>query len=1331
MAKVLALSFFPAFLPARDGGQVRLFGLYDALSRHHSVVLLTSGHLGAQVEHLCHNARFTEIRIPKDDAFSAAWAHLAPNAGQGDLSAPSIAAASATPNLLHQYFLEQYAQADIIIHDSPFLIGYDLLIGHDRKPRIYNSYNVEADVYGELHKDQASTEINQIVLNAESLLCRHADIVTVCSQEDGDRFRELYGYSGRIEWIPNGVDSFQLPERQDPGNGLVFIGSAHRPNRTAVDDIITKFAPAMPEVHFHILGSCHEPGQPCPNVTTYGVVEEATKKAIFAAARAAINPMQEGGGSSLKVTDLAANGVPLISTRMGVRGFNFESGQHYISIDGSNAVDAARDALNNPLHLAEIARAAATHVADSFTWDRIADRMASCIESAIETRSGIDAEACYLVLNDYNPFASLSGGATRIRGLYEGVTQAARIVFLCFTTEKTIHREEIFEGRGLLLAVPKTAEHNQQDILQSKTHYVSIVDILAIEQAPHNAMMCAIFGAVAPSSLLTLCEHPYMAALPRMFGSRFVYSSQNFETGLKARILIGHPQYEELIERVRQIEEFAVGCSDLVIAVSQDDAASLGAAFDLVAPIVVVPNGAAEPNPLPTDLPDRPGFNACFLGSAHVPNIDAAQFIIQQLAPGLPEVQFHIAGSVCDSLAVDLPNVHLCGVLNDDEKALLFGTVQVALNPMMAGSGSNVKVADYLKNGLSVLTTEFGARGYDLVESSDLIVRPLSEFAATMRELATAPPSAADNLDRRSRFVGKLSMVEYGRDYALLLADQLKSRRRALLVTYRYNFPQRGGGEVYLNRLVQYLAQAGVAVDVIAPKVEDIIDRDRFSSDYPLPVGPSPIPIGTGHIRSAKFATALIPDRDTRLRAIWSRQPLFEAALFDQFQLPPGTTGLAWGWAGSEGTGRWAMTSFGLVNAAHADCILAGYAPAPRLLRIEDSDGIILAEAVVDGIFELPFTAPSGLIHGQVYEIVPQRPDDARPLGVFVRSVLIDSTELVAVTPLKPWESDNDPVKVFSTMHSTGEAHRNDLACNLSELRGPFSPMLEEYLKYNVGNYDLVISHNTVFRTATLAMGAAKAAGVPSILVPHAHFEDDYYHFSDGLKAIQEATVSLVSPRAACEFLTQLGARNIEYHCPGIDIDEAFTSADRDAFKALYSRDEPFVLVLGRKAQAKGYTHVIEAVRQLRAHRFPNLRLVMIGPDDDKLPVSHDFVDYVGLVDRTVVRGAYQDCAMLANMSQSESFGIVILEAGLAARPVVVNAYCAAFADLVQDGKTGFLVTPDTLSAKVAEILTDHNLAERLGKAGRKAALKYDWDEQGAKFVKRCLRLMDRGSKQQ
>ena len=65
-------------------------------------------------------------------------------------------------------------------------------------------------------------------------------------------------------------------------------------------------------------------------------------------------------------------------------------------------------------------------------------------------------------------------------------------------------------------------------------------------------------------------------------------------------------------------------------------------------------------------------------------------------------------------------NVGLLGLVSEEEKNRVFSVVDFALNPMLSGSGTNLKMFDYMSAGIPVITTEFGTRGIDDKEVFDI-----------------------------------------------------------------------------------------------------------------------------------------------------------------------------------------------------------------------------------------------------------------------------------------------------------------------------------------------------------------------------------------------------------------------------------------------------------------------------------------------------------------------------------------------------------------------------------------------------------------------------------
>ncbi|CAN5676888.1 hypothetical protein BH10ACT1_BH10ACT1_43240 [soil metagenome] len=175
-----------------------------------------------------------------------------------------------------------------------------------------------------------------------------------------------------------------------------------------------------------------------------------------------------------------------------------------------------------------------------------------------------------------------------------------------------------------------------------------------------------------------------------------------------------------------------------------------------------MPNGADARVPMvaPADRPvqrdrwlakwaaTRPGgvapeHLAVFFASWHPPNLAAANIILW-LAPDLPEVQFVLGGSHGDAFADDLvpANVVFTGRVGERVKRTLLGAADVALKPMLQGSGTNLKVIEYLAAGVPVVSTRFGVRGLEVIDGTHVLVAEPHEMVDAMRAVLADPAAA-------------------------------------------------------------------------------------------------------------------------------------------------------------------------------------------------------------------------------------------------------------------------------------------------------------------------------------------------------------------------------------------------------------------------------------------------------------------------------------------------------------------------------------------------------------------------------------------------------------
>jgi len=1339
MKNLLVFSFFPAFLPPKSGGEVRLFNFYFELSKFFNITLLSSGHLNSELETIWHTNNFVEKRVPKDSVFAEQWQRLTPHAGEGDLSGPTIAASGKFLTELHKAYLESYSGSDVIVHEFPFTLDYDLFIGLDDKPRVYNSHNCEYELYKKLHASSLSKKITELVRDVEVRLLKSVDLVTYCGADDLPSFEQMLPDGlPKTVFVPNGMTRI-TGFRSKLAVGIervVFIGSGHLPNVEAAEFIVNILAPACPEITFDVIGNCLPLGNYPDNVSRHGMVDAKLKSELIVAADIAINPMLSGSGSSLKILDFVAHGVPVLSTPIGMRGFEFRNEIDCLLAEAENFPSLIKTYTKKPSLLAKMGVSAREFALENYTWSAIANKFRTHIEALLtDYEVGHHSKQYVLSLNDYDPFGSVGGGATRMQGLYAATSEWSHVVVMCFSKGSNIEVTDITE-KIKCVRVPKTPEHIEEETFFNSRFHISTNDIVAFRQAGHNHILNEMYNVLSKHARIVVCEHPYMVSLPDRLGDRFVYSSQNFEYGLKKALLEWHPDKQMLLEEVLRAERLCVLSSALIVAVSNDDAESFTRGVNAAAPVIVVRNGAGTPAPTVFDEISYVKKNVktssvVFLGSAHMPNVDATQFIVESLAKNCPDIEFHLIGSVCQALPINIPsNVIAWGELNGSMKSAVLQQCKVAVNPMFSGSGSNVKLADFLANGLHVVSTSFGVRGYPDLVKPHVSIADEETFIKVIQNALDDPHVDCKTMraERHAVFAEHLSMQVLATQFVDALKDLEKTKRRMLFVTYRYTSPLQGGAESMLAKLISGIGNSGeFTVDVISPEISSISENARFGSRYYFDSAAC-APIVMNNVRFIRFPLAVENDQviDEKLALAWRAQSEFEKQLYMSNKSGLIDSGLAWGWCypedGLNSKSRWALMECGLHLIELATVKIVGFIPQVAVVRVCDSVGAELLHREIESNFEMYFEADAGFVQFYVSMKTDNFISDPRPLGMYVNHIFLNGAELNLGAPVVMRPTSEDVLEFYLDMHDTACKSRGRQSVSLTDIRGPFSPELELFLEEFVKHYDIVVTHNSVFRPAIAAIAAAKAANVPSVLIPHAHLDDDFYHFPDVNQSALDADLVLAAPKEACRFYERIGAKRVGYLPAGIDVSETFSDDDERAFRAVHLKNTPFFLVLGRKAGAKGYEDVIREIEYLASKR--SIHLVLIGPDDDGVVINSEHVTYLGLQSRNVVRGALKSCVGLVNMSSSESFGMVLLEAWLAGRPVIANIACSAFHDLAIHEENALLVSKNTLGAAMDRLAADKLLCDKLGAAGLTIVNQYSWDKVCEDFLSKCCMLV-------
>ena len=148
----------------------------------------------------------------------------------------------------------------------------------------------------------------------------------------------------------------------------------------------------------------------------------------------------------------------------------------------------------------------------------------------------------------------------------------------------------------------------------------------------------------------------------------------------------------------------------------------------------------------------------------------------------------------------------------------------------------------------------------------------------------------------------------------------------------------------------------------------------------------------------------------------------------------------------------------------------------------------------------------------------------------------------------------------------------------------------------------------------------------------------------------------------------------------------------------------PFsLLFVGNTSRRKGFDVVVALARRLDGVAQIRCTGGLRGGNGSTLPANMSFL---GRLSPAELVAAYQACDAALVPSRYEGFGYSALEAMACARPVVGFA-CGSVEEIVEDGKSGFLVPVDDvdgLEQRIRKLVADGALARRMGEAGRDRA---------------------------
>jgi glycosyltransferase involved in cell wall biosynthesis len=277
-------------------------------------------------------------------------------------------------------------------------------------------------------------------------------------------------------------------------------------------------------------------------------------------------------------------------------------------------------------------------------------------------------------------------------------------------------------------------------------------------------------------------------------------------------------------------------------------------------------------------------------------------------------------------------------------------------------------------------------------------------------------------------------------------------------------------------------------------------------------------------------------------------------------------------------------------------------------------------------------------------------------------------------------------------------------------------------LGHAVAAADIVHAHHLKSAPSRLAAVNARVRGIRSAVTDH------------GLGGGNWAGVL---PRLFDRFLTVSAYSARELGAPASRTRVVYGGADPTRFSPEPEAPRRGVLFVGRLTPHKGVDRLIEALPE-------DARLQVVGSaGHDPDPPERDYplllrrlaaqrrVEFRGAVPDPDLPSLYRSARVLAVPSVqrtcyghevvlSELLGLAAIEAMASGTPVVASRL-GGLPEVVEDAVTGFLVEPGNvaeLRGRLAEVLCDRRLAERLGRNARERFLeKFTWEA----CAERCL----------
>ena len=180
--------------------------------------------------------------------------------------------------------------------------------------------------------------------------------------------------------------------------------------------------------------------------------------------------------------------------------------------------------------------------------------------------------------------------------------------------------------------------------------------------------------------------------------------------------------------------------------------------------ITVIPNGVdlrapEKAAPLPAEWIERLADRCVlfFMGNPrYQPNLEGLKFLSEQVLPELERQrpgQFKLVVCGGEAQGAWHSDMLFAGSLPDEQLKALLHRADICLSPTFTGSGTRLKILEYMAAGRPVVSTPKGVEGLDVAADTHVVVAGPDSFAGAILNLANTPDRARTLGETGRRFV--------------------------------------------------------------------------------------------------------------------------------------------------------------------------------------------------------------------------------------------------------------------------------------------------------------------------------------------------------------------------------------------------------------------------------------------------------------------------------------------------------------------------------------------------------------------------------------------------